>query len=179
MGKKSAQRLRAVAKKAANAVAEARKKEREDAPAAAPAVTATTPKARTRINSNAIMGMPSPFPPSDGSTIAAAIVVDDGSSDSDDVQEVRDERILPQKQEPAHQQVTAGRKCRHLFILFLLAPACAYFKNTFYVSKNRAMPSGERCNPRRSTATPKPAVAKDPHPSSSSLHALILGLLYQ
>lgn len=128
MGKKSAQRLRAVAKKAANAVAEARKKEREDAPAAAPAVTATTPKARTRINSNAIMGMPSPFPPSDGSTIAAAIVVDDGSSDSDDVQEVRDERILPQKQEPAHQQVTAGRKCRNLFILFLLfAPACAYF----------------------------------------------------
>lgn len=118
MGKKSAQRLRAVAKKAANAVAEARKKEREDAPAAAPAVTATTPKARTRINSNAIMGMPSPFPPSDGSTIAAAIVVDDGSSDSDDVQEVRDERILPQKQEPAHQQVTAGRKCRNLFILF-------------------------------------------------------------
>lgn len=148
MGKKSAQRLRAVAKKAANAVAEARKKEREDAPAAAPAVTATTPKARTRINSNAIMGMPSPFPPSDGSTIAAAIVVDDGSSDSDDVQEVRDERILPQKQEPAHQQVTAGRKCRNLFILFFLfAPACAYWKNTFYVSKNRAMPSGERCNP--------------------------------
>ena len=128
MGKKSAQRLRAVAKKAANAVAEARKKEREDAPAAAPAVTATTPKARTRINSNAIMGMPSPFPPSDGSTIAAAIVVDDGSSDSDDVQEVRDERILPQKQEPAHQQVTAGRKCRNLSILFLLfALACAYF----------------------------------------------------